>query len=75
MELSTSNIKKILIFFQNKSFLIFQETKTLKRNFLIFKQRKTLKNFLYFKKQLSELEKIKKSVRKKNSYVSINEAF
>ena len=31
MELSNSNIKKPLIFSQEKAFLIFQETKTLKK--------------------------------------------
>ena len=41
MELSSSNIKKILIFSQRKSFLIFSQKKT----FLIFSQKKA---FLMF---------------------------
>ena len=42
MELSSSNIKKLFIFRQNKSFLIFRETKTSKKILLILrKSRKT----------------------------------
>ena len=45
MELSCSNIKKCLIFSQNKAFLIFRETETPKK-FFIFQETETLKNFL-----------------------------
>ena len=57
--LPSSNIKKILIFFQLfmyflkrkffLSFLIFQETKTSKKIF-IFQETEALKSFLYFRK-------------------------
>ena len=53
MELSNSHIKKLLTFFQMKSFLIFQETKT-PEIFFIFSQKKT---FLIF----PEMETPKKS--------------
>ena len=43
MELSGSNIKKFLTFSLKKDFT-FQE-----RNFLIFQDTETLKNFLYFR--------------------------
>ena len=63
MELSNSNIKRLLIFSQKKAFLIFQKTKTLKKLFLfqeielsLFQEMETLKNFLYFKKQFLELK-------------------
>ena len=55
MELSSSNIKKFLIFSQKKSFLLFQETKTPKLNIPKFQETETLKKFLYFRKQLCEL--------------------
>ena len=52
MELSSSNIKKFLIFSQQKSFLIFQETETLK-NLLYFRNNfpspKNEKNPLIFR--------------------------
>ena len=53
MELSSSNIKKFLIFSQQKSFLIFQETETLK-NLLYFRNNfpspKNEKNPVIFRK-------------------------
>ena len=48
MELSNSNVKKLLIIPQEKSFVIFQETETPKK-FLIFQETENLKDFLYFK--------------------------
>ena len=75
MELSSSNIKKFLIFSQKKAFLIFWKQKSRKsslyfwkRNFLIFLETEALKNFLYFRKYVSELKKPKKkkkTLRKK----------
>ena len=65
MELSSSNIKKFLIFSQKKSFLLFQETKTPKLNIPKFQETETLKKFLYFRKQLCELQKKKDLHRKK----------
>ena len=59
MELSTSNIKKFLIFSQKKTFLIFRETETSKK-FLIFQETELFYssgNSLYFRKQFSELKK------------------
>ena len=71
MELSSSNIKKFLIFSQKKAFLIFRKQKSRKsslyfwkRNFLIFLETETL-NFLYFRKYVSELKKPKKKKKKK----------
>ena len=55
MELSSSNIKRFLIFSQKKSFLIFQETKPPKKS-LIFYQKKAISRkgnpvkILYFQK-------------------------
>ena len=66
MELSSSNIKKFLVFSQKKSFLLFQETKTPKLNIPKFQETETLKKFLYFRKQLCELQK-KKIYTEKNS--------
>ena len=72
MELSSSNIKKFLIFSQKKAFLIFQETETPKK-FLIFSQKKavltfteteTLKIFLMF--QETELSYISGNGNLKN---------
>ena len=60
MELSSSNIKKFLIFSQKKSFLIFQETKTPKKTSNTFSEENPVKilyisgpgneTFLYFRK-------------------------
>ena len=58
MELSCSNIKKLLIFSQRKAFLIFcqkkafvifQETETSKKKSSYFGKRKPRKNSLYFR--------------------------
>ena len=46
MELSNSNIKKFLIFAQNKAFLIFWDTETQKKNPYISENGA----FLYFRK-------------------------
>ena len=55
MKLSSSNIKKFLIFSQTKAFLIFQETEPTpppsKKKQLIFQETETLKNFLYFRRE------------------------
>ena len=48
MKLSSSNIKKFLMFSQKKALLIFWETETPKK-FLIFRETENLKNFLYFR--------------------------
>ena len=44
MELSLSNIKKFLVFFQEKDFPIFRETESPEK-FLIFQETETLKKF------------------------------
>ena len=63
MELSSSNIKKFLIFSQQKSFLIFQETETLK-NLLYFRNNfpspKNEKNPLIFREMELPSSKVKK---------------
>ena len=70
MELSSSNIKKFVIFPQKKAFLIFQETKTWKE-FLVFQETElqeteTPKKLLIFhEEELSELEKLKEPIPKK----------
>ena len=69
MESYSSNIKKFLIFFQKKAFLIFEETETPKKflifwNFVIFQETKTLKH-LHFRKKLFKLKKQKEHTLKK----------
>ena len=61
MELFTPKSKNFL-FLKRKLFLYFE-----KWNFL--------KKFLYFRKELSELEKVKKIHPEKNSYISGNGTF
>ena len=59
MELSNTNIKKVLIFSQENVVLIFKETKTPKnflyflerKLFVYFRKRKPRKNSLYFRKR------------------------
>ena len=48
MELSSSNIKKFLIFSQKKAFLIFQETENTKKNFK-FQEMEINSTFSYFR--------------------------
>ena len=55
MELSDSNIKKFIIFFHEKAFVIFRETETSKK-FFIFQETKLPcvsgnETFLYFRKR------------------------
>ena len=57
MQLSCSNIKKFLVFCEEKAFLIFPEPETpekfviiLEKKFFIFQEMKILKNILYFTK-------------------------
>ena len=66
MELSTPQLKKFLIFSQKKFFLYFR-----KYNFLAL----CLKNFLYFRRELSKLEKLKKTHSEIISYISGNGTF
>ena len=63
MDLSRPDIKKYLIFSQKKDFLIFWEMQLFK------------KNFLYFRRELSELGKLKKNSSEQISYISGNETF
>ena len=71
MELSSSNIKKFLIFSQKKAFFIFQEMKIShisgNKNTEKYPYFSGNKNFLYFKKQKTRSEKM--------SYISSNENF
>ena len=66
IKLSGCNIKKVLIFSQEKAFFIFQETETPKKNSLYFRKRNfcmfhetgTLNFFFLFQEiEFSELEK------------------
>ena len=63
MDLSRPEIKKYLIFSQKEDFLIFWEMQLFK------------KNFLYFRRELSELGKLKKNSSEQISYISGNETF
>ena len=64
MKLSSSNIKKFVIFSQKKGFLLFKETETRKK-FVIFREMELSyikrngkpKKHLIFQEELSELEK------------------
>ena len=60
MELSSSNIKRFLIFSQKKAFLIFRETDTPKK-FFIFQETESsnpkLKKLLIFQEELPKPEK------------------
>ena len=67
MELSSSNIKKFLIFSQKKAFLTFWETETpknslcyRKQNFLIFQETEALENFIYFRNNSPSSKNYKK---------------
>ena len=83
MELSSSNIKKMLIFSQKNVFLIFPEMepcifqpqamkikKSTCRKFLIFQETKTPQNFLCFRKQNFLIFQEKEAL--KTSYISGN---
>ena len=59
MKLSSSSIKKFLIFSQKKSFLIFHETET-PQKFFIFQEMKNQKNFCDFSRELQGSKKKKK---------------
>ena len=56
MELSSSNVKEILILSQKKAFLIFPEMSighfsAQARKYFVFREQKPRKNFLYFRKR------------------------
>ena len=74
MKLSGSNIKKFLTFSQNKAFLTFEETETL-RNFIVFQQ--TNGNFkkLIFQEVTFHAQKMKKTHSYNVSYVWRNGTF
>ena len=82
MELSSSNIKKFLIFSQKKDFLIFRETETPKK-FLIFQERELSyisgngnpKRLLIFEEVTFQARKMKKTLPGKVSYISGNVTF
>ena len=79
MELSNSNIKKFLIFFQKKAFLIFREMETLKKFPIFLEVRLSYisgngnpKKFLIFQEKIFRARKMKKSRSEKMSYISGN---
>ena len=79
MELSNSNIRKFLIFFQKKAFLIFRETETLKKFFIFWEEKLSYisgngnpKKFLIFQEKIFRARKMKKSRSEKMSYIPGN---
>ena len=82
MELSSSNIKKFLIFSQKKTFLIFRETETPKKsfyfrkwNFLLFQETGTPEKTSYIPGSNFPSFKNKKIHSEKVSYISGNGTF
>ena len=73
MKLSSSNIKKFMIFSQKKAFLRFRETKTLNK-FLMFQKKETLKN-LYISESNFLDSRNEKTHSEKTSYILRNEPF
>ena len=68
MEFSSSNIRKFLIFYQKKGFLLFQETETPKQNFSIVQMEMGNghpKKFLIFQEVTFRTRKMKKPTLKK----------
>ena len=82
MELSGSNIKKILIFSRKEAFLILQEMKTPKKVFIFQETELSYisgngnpKKLLIFQEVTFQAQKIKKTHPERVSYISENRTF